>query len=243
MNVVGGKGLNTIIRASIEKQENDIHEELIRLQQSQYPVYVHHDCRRFVDLRKRTDSLSLPKKLRSSTDVVFKWKTCCFLCLKPVDLRSRKRDQVRQVCTLPIHATFIQCAKERNDDWGQAVLARLETCNYLVVAEAVYYSSCMTNFKLNKGENNGTKGRSRYVSMTEAFENVCDCLENSTECEVHTIQELYDKMVEDSGGVAYTLKRFRENLKDRYNEHVYFVKSAGCMGESVCFKEMTDYIL
>ena len=27
MNVVGGKGLNTIMRASIEKQENDIHEE------------------------------------------------------------------------------------------------------------------------------------------------------------------------------------------------------------------------
>ena len=61
-----------------------------RLQQSQSPVYVHRDCRRFVDLRKRTDSLSHPKKLRSSTDVVFKWETCCFLCLKPVDLRNRE---------------------------------------------------------------------------------------------------------------------------------------------------------
>ena len=82
MNVVGNKGLNIIIRASIEKQENDIHAELIRLQQSQCPVHVYHDChRRFVDLRKRTDSLPRPKKLRSSTDVVFKWETCCFLCL------------------------------------------------------------------------------------------------------------------------------------------------------------------
>ena len=87
MNVVGDKGVNMIIRARIENQENDIHAQLIRLQQSQCPVYVHHDCRRrFFDLRKRTDSLSRPKKLRSSTDVVFKWEICSFLCLKPVDL-------------------------------------------------------------------------------------------------------------------------------------------------------------
>ena len=78
-NVVDDKDLNTIIQASIKRQENDIHEELIRLQQSQYPVYVHHDCRRkFVVLRKRTDSLPLPKKVRSSTDVMFKWETLLF---------------------------------------------------------------------------------------------------------------------------------------------------------------------
>ena len=136
-----------------------------------------------------------------------------FSLSNPVDLRNRKRDQVRQVCTLPIHATLIQCAKENNDNWGQAVLARLEACNDLVAAEAVYHSSCMINFKLNVGENSGTKGRPRNDSMTEAL------------------------------GVAYTLKSFGENLKDRYKEHVYFLKSAVCKGELACFKEMTDYIL
>ena len=80
MNVAGDKNLNTIIRASTEKQGNDVHEELIRLQQLQCLMYVHRDCRRrFVDLRKRTDSLPCPKKLRSFTDVVFKWETSCFL--------------------------------------------------------------------------------------------------------------------------------------------------------------------
>ena len=60
----------------------------------------------------------------------------------------------------------------------------------------------MTNFKLNKGKNSGTKGRPRKVSMTKAFENVCDWLENVTECVVHAIKELYDKMIEHSGGVT-----------------------------------------
>ena len=50
-------------------------------------------------------------------------------------------------------------------------------------------------------------------------------------------------MVKDNDGVAYTLKSFRDKLKAKYKDHVYFVKSAGCKGELVCFKEMTDYIL
>ena len=50
-------------------------------------------------------------------------------------------------------------------------------------------------------------------------------------------------MVEDSSGIAYTLKSFRKKLKDKYKEHVHFVKLADCKGELVCFKEMTDYIL
>ena len=32
-------------------------------------------------------------------------------------------------------------------------------------------------------------------------------------------------------------------MKAKYKDHLYFVKSAGCKGELVCFKEMTDYIL
>ena len=139
---------------------------------------------------------------------------------------------------------MIKFAKDRNDDLGQAVLARLERCNDLVAAEAVYHSSCMANFKLNKGGSGGTRGRPRNVCMTKAFENVCHWLENSAESEVHhAIQELYGKMVEDNDSVAYTLKRFREKLKARYKEHVYFVNAAGCKGELVCIKGMTDYIL
>ena len=241
MNLVGNKGLNTIIRASIEKQENYIHEELDcnnRKVQCMFTAIV-----AGLLIYERGQILFPTLKNWGHLQMWCLSGKHAVFCLKPVDMRNRIRDQVCQVCTLPIHANFIQCAKESNDDWGQAVLAKLETCNYLVAAVVVYHSSCMTNFKLNKDENSGTKGRPRNVSMTKAFENVCDWLENSTECQIHAIQELHDNMVEDSGGVAYTLKSFREKLKDRYNEHVYFVKLAGCKGESLCFKEMTDYFL
>ena len=156
-------------------------------------------------------------------------------------MRHKKRDRIHQVCTLPIHESLIECAKERNDDWGQAVLARLETCIDLVAAESVYHSFCMNDFKLKKGETSGTKGRPQNASMTEACEHICDWLENYAESEVHSIQELYDKMVQNHNSAVYSLKSFREKLKSKYKEHVYFVKGAGCRGDLVCFKEMTIY--
>ena len=47
------------------------------------------------------------------------------------------------------------------------------------------------------------------ISLTESFEKVCNWLENSAESEVHDIKELYDKMLEDNGGVAYTFRAFK----------------------------------
>ena len=142
-----------------------------------------------------------------------------------------------------MHNSMIKCANEKKDDWDQAVLDRLGTCIDLVAAEAVYHSSWTADFKLNQVGGIGLRVKPRNSDMTNAFDKICDWLENSEESEVYSIQELYDGMVKDNDDVAYTLKSFRDKLKAKYKDHVYFVKSARCKGELVCFKEMTDYIL
>ena len=101
----------------------------------------------------------------------------------------------------------------------------------------------MSDFKLNQVGGSGVRGRPRNSDMTNAFDKICDCFESSKESEFYSIQELYDKMVKVNDGVAYTLKSFRDKLKAKYRDHVYTVKSVGCKGELVCFKEMTGYIL
>ena len=79
MNAVGEKELRTILRASYEKHEDAIYEKLMILKDKSSPLYVNNDCRRkLVELRKKP--LPQAKKLRSSTEVVFCWKECCFLC-------------------------------------------------------------------------------------------------------------------------------------------------------------------
>ena len=141
-----------------------------------------------------------------------------------------------------MHNSIIECAKARKDDWGKAVLTRFGTLNDLVTEEVLCHSSCMATFKLNK-VGRSVRARPGYSTMTDVFQHICDQLENTAESEVYSVRELYDKMIKDNDGVGYCLKTFRSKLKARYKNHVYFAQSAGCKGELVYFKDMTDYIL
>ena len=246
MNLVGEKGMNTLLRISLEKERKELYDQLYEMKKSGIAVLVHHNCRRkFIDPRKKdcTEEAPAAKRLRSSTSNLFDWKTCCFLCEKKVELRHKFRDSRREVQTLPLHGIVIDCAKQRNDDWGKKVLARMENCIDLVAAEAVYHSKCMAEFRLNQSDVRKVRGRPSDSGMTEAFERICDWLENSMDCELYSIQELHQKMLEKNNGHGYSIKSFREKLKSRYQEHVYFVQGVGRNRELVCFKDMADYIL
>ena len=74
---------------------------------------------------------------------------------------------------------MIKCANERKEDLGQAVLDRLGTCIDLVAVEAVYHSSGMADFKLSQVGGSDIRGRARNPDMTNAFDKICDWLENS----------------------------------------------------------------
>ena len=111
---------------------------------------------------------------------------------------NKKRHSIHQVWTLANYHSTPECAKERKDDWGQEVLARLRTCNDLVAVKAVYHSSCMAHFKLNKGESSGVKGRPTSPVMSDSFKKICDWLENTADSEVYALQDLYDKMINDN---------------------------------------------
>ena len=66
---------------------------------------------------------------------------------------------------------------------------------------------------------------------------------NGWKIQLYSIKELHDKMSKDSDGYIYSLKTFREKLKLRYKEHVYFVEGTGRHCELVCFRDMANYIL
>lgn len=246
MNEVGHKGYRTLLRTSLERGKQELHDELERLTSLKSPILVHHNCRRrFVDIRRtEPKEEEKVKRLRSSlSGVTFDWKTFCFICGKVVDIgRHKERGQVRRVSTLPLHANLVKCATDRNDDWGRAVLHRLESCIDLIAAEAIYHLDCASKFRLKTDELSNKRGRPTNADMTESFDNLCDWLENSGESEVYSVNELYQKMTEDSP-VCYSKKAFRGKLKDRFKDHVYFLASTGNRGELVCFKSMTDYII
>ena len=88
--------------------------------------------------------------------------------------------------------------------------------------EAVYHSSCMPAFKLNKF-GRSVRGRLEDPIMTDVFQHISGWLEKVAESEVYSVRELHNKMIKDNDGVGYCLKTFRSKLKARYKDHVYFV--------------------
>lgn len=96
----------------------------------------------------------------------------------------------------------------------------------------------MAEFRLNKVSAGNKVGRPEDSGMMEAFENICEWLENCADCELQTVSDLHEKMTQANDGPVYTLKSFRQKLKSRYKDHVYFVEDAGHC-DIVCFKDMT----
>ena len=58
--------------------------------------------------------------------------------------------------------------------------------NDLVAEEAVYHSSCMAAFKLNK-VGRSDRGRPEDSIMTDVFQHICDWLENTAKNEVYSV--------------------------------------------------------
>ena len=84
MNLVGEKGLKTLLMAASKKKETELTQTLKDHQNRGTPVHVHHDCpKRLTNFQKKPVGPE-PKRLRSSIDAAFTWKTCCILCSKPI---------------------------------------------------------------------------------------------------------------------------------------------------------------
>ena len=70
----------------------------------------------------------------------------------------------------------------------------------LVADEAVYHTECHIKlFSSNRAlSSNDAKGRKESTTKQVAFERMCDWLDK--ENELHTLQDLLGKMMEDTGG-------------------------------------------
>ena len=109
---------------------------------------------------------------------------------------------------------------------GENLLGRLESCNDLVVEEAVYHATCMTKFRLTRSSDN-SKGKAMDKVLLKSFENVCEWFETEGDCDLHTLKELQQKMKDVNGKDSYPSAYLKKKLKERYNDHVYFSELSG----------------
>ena len=145
--------------------------------------------------------------------------------------------------TLPLRERLIDRCKERNDEWGNVVLGKLQSCNDLVAEEAVYHSSCMTNFRLYVQTENA-RGRPTDTTMLDVFYRTCEWLENVADSELYTINEFLVKMRELNNGedVTYSVRTVKKKLQEYYENRICFSELPG-RAVVFCFKDMASYII
>ena len=194
-NSVGPKGLKTMKQMCMKKGEKELHQKLKQLEDAESKISVHINCRkRLTD--PRSCEIPVPiKRTRSCIDHIFDWKEDCFLCEKKLDV-SHEKNAAREAMTIKLCKIVLERAKERGDEWGIKVLAKIESCIDLVAKESVYHSSCMAEFRLNKENRRPTACRPINSEMVEVFQKLCNLLENSMDCEIYSVIELDEKMSE-----------------------------------------------
>jgi len=142
-----------------------------------------------------------PKKLRSMG--IFNWTTHCFYCGKVAGLS----DVYHCARTIPLRKTVLEVCEKRQDQWALDVKTRMQLCNDLPAADAVYHHKCQLYFycsKLNPMrdtdvEAGATLGRPIDSSKMAAFVWLCEWLECCDDNELHTLEDLRQIMITNTG--------------------------------------------
>ena len=137
---------------------------------------------------------------------------------------------------------IINIYQQREDKQSEEKSKKLLSMHDLVVAEGPYHTKCKQEFYSGKHANTETPGRPKNSTHNENFEAVCEWLE--AEAEVHTLSEVYKKMLEITGSeeCAYSQKWLKKKLEERYSHHIVFVQSRGSITK-VCLRNMVDYLV
>ena len=179
---------------------------------------MHHDDRtRFFDTRDKNIEVDLIKKLRSSSimDESFKWKPAASFAINQLTVETVPLFKLELYHFKISSITNVKVG-------GREVLGRLSNCNDLVAEEAVYHIPCLNKFRLNLLTGN-KMGCLADDFMLLNFNKVCDWLEKDADCDLCTLKEVHDKMLEfTKDSPCYSIKYLKNKLVEYYGEHIYF---------------------
>jgi hypothetical protein len=211
---------------------------------------VHGSCRRKLAYIARTvnkgDKNVLKKqcvKTRGATGS-FSFKDMCFLCAKPV---SFGKDTRKVVSGEEFDANLRKTIDERcGDEWATVVKGRVEMVADLFAADALYHVSCYVRFtrKLPHTPNKKKRGRPLQQNARNAVDQLMAKLEAECENETYTLHDLHVMMQEllDDPSDVYTPKYLKQQLIERYGDHIYFASRPG-RDDVVGFKNLCDFMI
>lgn len=248
-----GGELITLTRKAVDKiiQCSEIRKDGVKDKfQQNDSLQVHSKCRQTYILRpKPSQQEEPPAKLPRES---FDFKSSCFLCgRKCIDI-SKCRNPAQERWSLVQKLELIESirteANNRHDKWGDEVSVRLSQVIDLVSADGRYHWHCYQTFQKpgssrpKKGAVTIKGGSSADAKREDAFEKLCDYLEENDECQ-YAFEELQNMYVKLSPEVEqYTDIHLKRKLTQRYGNSLNFAVLPG-KRSVICFSEATTNIL
>ena len=111
-----------------------------------------------------------------------------------------------------------------------------------MAVEAVYHHKCTVKLLPARVDKTDVtkRGRPTAESKAKTFDQFCLWFEQQPG--IHSVKALYDKLCTYSHEEVYSIKAFRQKLKDQYNNYLYF-PGKGRNSDMVCLESMTDCII
>ena len=157
------------------------------------------------------------------------------LCGKLVinDDRHPVSGEFHSASTLELRSSMLVVCHKRMDQWALQVESRLNMCNDLVAAEAVYHQTCSVLFRAGRKQQErshyiGKRGLPPNTAQSETFSRMSQLLENSSDSALFSIHELRQRMVCEHGEDAvYSCKQLKRKLLEQYGDHIFFAEVSG----------------
>lgn len=228
------KGLETFRKSSIKRKDNK-DKLLVGLTS----IVVHDVCRKrynnekliAASLRRGSDVTTSHSQLRSTLPT-FSFRNHCFLCAAEITAEFIAKQKKTRLCDrkivysvrkLSMKNSVSKIALRRNDDWGRAIVERLEHVNDLAAADAQYHNSCMK--KLYQAPPVGEKSKTSQFAneIDTAMQYIFSYLEqNSEECQF-SLNELMTKI---EGDYRPHIKTVKTHLLKKYGDDILITVAA-----------------
>lgn len=207
---------------------------------------VHSECRlkytnvHYIAQKKRkslTPEEPVPsRRLRSET--VFRSSTDCLFCGQDT-AASRMSSSVFPVRTDNFQSTISDKCQKRQDAWADGVHGKIQYCQDLHAADAVYHQECSVNFRTDKeipkahakdDSSKGVKrGRPSNADREAVFGQVMQYLQENDDEQI-TINGLVKRMEDGLKGtdsLPYSSKHMKRRLQEQFGDEVIIAEIDG----------------
>ncbi|XP_053388038.1 uncharacterized protein LOC123543383 [Mercenaria mercenaria] len=262
-SVLGDRGCQSIIAASKNKGRTLVVSPGQQVHKDCRRIYCHPNQNRLNSSSK--ENLYTSPSTRQSLELSFDFQTKCFFCGTNATHEQHKRKRgrdVHPVLTLEFQKSIKDVCLERNDDWGDIVLGRLECVCDLPAAEARYHQSCSSNFRSgykipkcfqSPVTDDGAAYETDQCSKTKKGRPACVCADNAfktvleefeeTEIGFITISDLVQKMASICGeDNSYSTTYMKRRMLEHYGNSIIITELNG-KSNVVTFRSRAHAIL